>query len=61
MMHLNLMHGNIGVFRFVFYFLKFRFCLSHRDNVEWDQDQLNEAEEKIKSNSSILVSAEKAG
>jgi hypothetical protein len=29
--------------------------------VEWDQEQLNEAEEKIKNNQSILVSSEKAG
>ena len=29
--------------------------------MEWDQEQLNEAEEKIKNNQSLLVSSEKAG
>lgn len=34
---------------------------SFRDNVEWDEELISQAEEKIKNNSSTLVPTDKAG
>lgn len=51
----------LGNFYFFIFCLTFLYLSSkHRDNVEWDQELLNQAQEKIKSNSSILMSLDKA-
>ena len=41
--------------------LKNFILFKQRDNVEWDQELLDQAEAKIKNNSSVLMSHEKAG
>ncbi len=37
------------------------YFIKKRDNVEWDKELIDQAEEKIKSNSSSLLSPDKAG
>lgn len=55
-MFLSLTPGNFVFFVVVNFFI----VIKHRDNVEWDQELLNQAQEKIKINSSVLMSHDKA-